>query len=236
MTSHGVGWTGREAVFETGDINRKRQLLLIDPETGGSRLIPVVARADAVCAVGSVVLAVVTGRVDENGGVAAPNPAATTEPLRTFELDPDGGAWKELAPTTKPDSAGAFFEEVHCDAGQLAYLPVRQSYGYGPAGLWWSSESHGWEVLPPFGPAGFTENTAGIAAVNGTKMIEIPGAATYFLAPSSNQWEKRAPLAGAIDICGVVNEQICLEMSPSRGGTSLGLLDTAQYLAGATSP
>jgi hypothetical protein len=236
MTSTGVGWTGREAVFETRDVNRRNQLLLIDPESGRSRLVPVVPRADAVCAIGTTVLAVVTGRVDENGGVASPNPAATNEPLRTFELDAMQGRWRELAPTAKPDSADAFFEEVHCDDGQLAYLPVRQSSGYGPAGLWWNPDRNGWETIPSFGPAGFTENSAGIAGAHGVKMIEIPGAATYFLPPGAKQWDERGPLPEFMDTCGTVDGDLCIETTPAGDETMLGILDIAQYLAGTATP
>ncbi len=115
FTSFAVGWNGTEAVFLTSDNQGQRLLLLLDPARNESRLVPGINRADAVCVVDNRVLAVVTGRIDENGSSMSPNPSAAAEPLRIFELDRND-RWNEWPAVAKPRPDAAGFERVPCGA------------------------------------------------------------------------------------------------------------------------
>lgn len=232
ITSTGLGWTGSEAVFEIPNPDGGRMLVLIDPTSGKSRLVKYPDRADKVCVAGKQVLGVVTGEVvDDAGGSIAPNPEAVAQPLRTYKLQTDSLIWTQISSIGKPNSTGALFERVYCADGQMAYLPVMPSVGFGTGGMWWDATTGSWQELPSLEGAGFA-GEANIAQVNDTKVIWVSGSNLYVLNPGTKRWEVRGAPATRVVGTSSVGDLVMTIGTPAESGIpDLGFLDVARYVA-----
>ncbi len=232
LTSTGLGWTGTEAAFLTQDGDNNDSVLLFDPETNRWRLAEGLDRSDSTCVVNGQVLAIVTGRVDAAGGIAAPSPTGAAEPLRIYELGPTTLDWSELSSTEKPDSKDASFERVYCGDGLLVYLPIKPApVGYGRGGLWFDPPTSQWQAIPSLGDLGYPSDPS-VAELNGEKVIMFRGGTTYFLPKGGTDWVQRPSPDDARGFLGTVGGLI-VTLNTAPGDHSLpnlGFIDVPRYV------
>lgn len=234
VTSAGLGWTGKDAVFRV-DAAGPDQLALLDPSAGTWRWEDQLADTDTHCVTGDAVVAVSTATVTPEGAQTSPSPEAAAKPIRTFQLDTDTARWTELPITDKPASQGSLFERVYCSSGQLVYLPIKQPpVGLDTGGLWYEPDRGQWSQIPSFGSAGFA-GTPIPAEVDGTRVLWLADGDELFVLPAgADEWARlKSPITGIVTL-GALDDLLLVDPTwDQRPPTPLtiGLFDPTRYLA-----
>jgi hypothetical protein len=197
-----------------------RRLLLLDPNTGASKLLAVPdAGIDVVCVTGQKLIAAHTG--DANPG-----------PILTFELDSALG-WKQLPNAMRSAVAPALFVgQPNCAAGQLVYFPILQPpVGLDAGALWYLPAQQRWEPLPRFGSLGFPNLAP--SSLRGTRSLwNSPGNEMYLLPAGATAWIRAKHPPSTAGVLSELDNAILIHDWVERppAGITLALFDPNAFL------
>jgi hypothetical protein len=222
-----VGWSGGAAVFSIQSRDPDQSLLLVNPETGGSRWAPALGAAATKAGRG------VYG--DDPGGhqycvveddllgftIASTSSAELASPPPVFQLDRASLQWRQAPATARTGTVRPMFEHFHCTAGQLASIPIHPPpIGIDGGALWWNGETDRWDPLPSFGALGFAAGPS-VAKVGATRVVWIQELGTISLLPAgAATWSTVAtPTTGLVHL-QALDDRVLVEHSVITPGVT----------------